>query len=63
MCDGFQISEIGDEKIDAQKLHVREHYAAIDNEGFVVTLKNHAVHSDFAQSSEGNDANRSRRVG
>ena len=47
----FQIGDIGNDEVDAEKLGFREHHARVDDENVVAEPQGHHVHAKFAEAA------------
>ena len=50
------VRQIGNDDVDAERRGVGKHHAAVDDDGLSAVLVDHAVHSDFGEAAEWNDA-------
>ena len=50
-----EVGDIGDNNIDAQQFGLGKHETGIDDDNVVCPAKCQAVHSEFAQSAQGDD--------
>src|SRR3954469_10726622 len=50
-----QISDIGDNDVHAQQFGFGEHEAGVDDDDVVTPANGHAVHSELAQTTQGNN--------
>ena len=50
-----EIGNVGDNNVDAQQLGLGKHETGIDDDDVVCPAKRQAVHSEFAQTAEGDD--------
>src|SRR6266566_8248414 len=48
----LQIRNVGNDKINAQKLRLREHHARVDDEDVLAITQREHVHSEFAKTAE-----------
>ena len=48
-----QVGDVGDDNINAKQLRFRKHQSGIDDDNVVFPTKRQAVHSELAQSAEG----------
>ena len=49
----LQISDVGNDQVDAQELRFREHHARVDDDDLVAEPQCHHVHSEFAETTQG----------
>ena len=49
----FQISNVGDDQVDAQQFRFREHHPCVDDDDLVAEPQCHHVHSEFAEATQG----------
>ena len=49
----FQVSDVGNDQVDAQELRFREHHARVDDDDLVAEPQCHHVHSEFAEATQG----------
>ena len=50
-----EVGDVGHDDVDAQQLRFREHEAGVDDDDVVFPAEGEAVHSEFAESAEGDD--------
>src|SRR5438270_5267487 len=50
-----EVRNVGDHDIDAEKFGLGEHEAAVDDKNVVSPADRHAVHTELAEASEGDD--------
>ncbi len=50
------IVHVGDDDVDAQHVAFGEHQAAVDDQQFLVVLKDHHVFPDLTDAAEGDNA-------
>ena len=49
----FEIGDVGDDEVDAEKLGFGEHHSGVDDDNGVADAKRHHVHAEFAETTEG----------
>jgi hypothetical protein len=47
-----QVSDVGNNDVNARQFGIREHHAAIDHHGVIAILEDHHVHAELAEASE-----------
>ena len=51
---GADVTEVGNDNVNAQQLCVGKHNAAIDDDDVIIKFIRHHVHPEFAQAAERN---------
>jgi len=56
VCAVFnEVGDIGDDNVDAKEFGLGEHQSGIDDDDIVIPTERQAVHSEFAESAQGDD--------
>ena len=49
----FQVGNVGNNDVDAQQFLLGKHHAGVDDDNVVARAERHHVHSELAQSAQG----------
>jgi len=47
----LEISDVGDDQVDAEKFRFGEHHASVDDDDVVADTQGHHIHAEFAESA------------